>query len=154
MRGANDDGEPAPARFAARVIPMEVDVERIPKPVPEPVGVPPPNGVLVVLSNAPDAERARAIARTLVDERLAACVNVLAPCHSVYRWQGEVESADEVPLLIKTTQDRFAALARRFRELHPYEVPELIAFKPDAGLPAYLDWVIGQTRPARGAPRR
>ncbi len=129
-------------------------MERSPKPVPEPVGVPPPNAVLVVFTNAPDAQLAGSIARALVDERLAACVNVLAPCRSVYRWQGAVESADEVPMVIKTTQDRFAALVRRLRELHPYEVPELLAFKPDAGLPAYLDWVIGQTRPERGAPRR
>lgn len=129
-------------------------MERTPKPVPEPVGVPPPNAVLVVFTNAPDAELAGSIARTLVDERLAACVNVLAPCRSVYRWQGVVESADEVPMVIKTTQDRFAALARRLGELHPYEVPELLAFKPDAGLPAYLNWVIGQTRPERAAPRR
>ena len=126
---------------------MEVDVERIPKPVPEPVGVPPPNAVLVVLSNAPDAERARAIARTLVDERLAACVNVLAPCHSVYRWQGEVESADEVPLLIKTTRARYAELQATLAEAHPYELPEIVAVPLEAGLPGYLAWVAAETTP-------
>ena len=122
---------------------------RPPLPKPEPLGVPAPNTVLMAITNAPDAETAQRIARALVEERLAACVNVLAPCQSVYRWQGEVEAAQEFPLLIKTAQDRFPALQRRITELHPYEVPELLSWRPSGGLPAYASWVIQQTRPSR-----
>jgi len=96
---------------------------------------------LLVISNLPDRDAAEALARELVERRLAACVNILAPCRSVYRWQGEVEQADEVPLLIKTTRARYAELEAAMRELHPYEVPEIIALPLAAGLPAYLDWV-------------
>jgi len=120
-----------------------------PRPKPVPVGVKPLNGVVVVLTNVPDEDSAREIAETLVEERLAACVNILAPCSSVYRWQGAVETADELPLLIKTAQDRFAALQRRLVDLHPYDVPEVVAWRADAALPAYSDWVIGSTRVSR-----
>uniref|UniRef100_A0A4W5LGS8 CutA divalent cation tolerance homolog n=1 Tax=Hucho hucho TaxID=62062 RepID=A0A4W5LGS8_9TELE len=72
---------------------------------------------------------------------LAACVNILAPCRSVYRWQGKVENTTEIPLLIKTTRACYAALAARLLQLHPYEVPEIIAVPLVAGLPAYLTWV-------------
>ncbi len=118
-------------------------------PVPTPVTVPAPNAVLVVLTNAPDRETAEALADALVREKLAACVNILAPCQSVYRWQGAVERAEEVPMLIKTAQDRYAALQRRLVELHPYDVPEVLAWKPQAGWPAYANWVIAETRPPR-----
>lgn len=113
---------------------------------PSEVGIAPPDAVVVALSNAPDQQIAQQIARVLVEERLAACVNILGTCESVYRWQGAIEQAAEVPLLIKTTRRRWAAFAARFAELHPYEVPELIAFAPDAILPAYSAWVIGETR--------
>ena len=119
------------------------------RPKPEPVSIPAPNAVLLVLTNVPDRATADAIAQALVDERLAACVNILAPCRSVYRWQGSIEQADEIPLLIKTAQDCFAKLQQRICELHPYDVPEILAWKPGAGWPPYLDWVIGATRPAR-----
>lgn len=119
------------------------------RPVPRPVEIPPPNGVLLVLTNAPDEQVAQRIARALVEERLAACVNVLGPCRSVYRWQGEVEEAQETPLLIKTAQDRYGALERRLRELHPYELPEVLAWRPDGGLAEYATWVIRETRPRR-----
>ena len=105
-----------------------------------------PNDVLVILCNTPDAACAATRARALVERRLAACVNVLAPCQSVYRWQGKVEEATEVPLLIKTTATHYAALEAALRELHPYEVPEIIALPVSAGLPAYLDWVHQETR--------
>ena len=117
--------------------------------VPTPVTVPAPNAMLIVLTNVPDAATAERMADVLVQEQLAACVNVLAPCRSVYRWQGAIERADEVPMLIKTAQDRYAALQRRIKELHPYEVPEIVACKPQAGWPPYADWVISQTRPPR-----
>jgi len=102
--------------------------------------------VQLVLCTCPDAETARGIARTLVEERLAACVNVVPGLHSTYRWQGAVESADEVLLLAKTTQDRFPALRDRLVALHPYELPEVIAVDVAAGSPAYLDWVAAGTR--------
>ena len=104
-----------------------------------------PNDVLLILCNTPDAACADSIARTLVERRLAACVNVLAACQSVYRWQDAVEEATEVPLLIKTSAARYAELEAALRELHPYEVPEIIALPIAAGLPAYLDWVRQET---------
>jgi periplasmic divalent cation tolerance protein len=126
---------------------------------PSEVGIAPPDAVVLALANAPDPQVAQRIARALVEERLAACVNILGACESVYRWQGAIEQATEVPLLIKTTRRRWTAMAARFVELHPFEVPELIAFAPDAILPAYAAWVIGQTRESaslqpRGAPDR
>lgn len=86
------------------------------------------------------------MARQLVDARLAACVNILSPCHSVYRWQGAVETADEVPLLIKTSRERYAALEAAIRQQHPYELPEVIALPVAQGLPEYLSWVAAETR--------
>ena len=93
----------------------------------------------------PDAASAQRLAEALIEGRLAACVNVLAPCRSVYHWQGKVESADEVPLLIKTGADRYAALEAAIRARHPYELPEIIAVPVVQGLPAYLDWVAQET---------
>ena len=101
---------------------------------------------LLVLTNLPDRPSAEALARELVEARLAACVNVLAPCHSVYRWQGVLETADEVPLLIKTTSARYAALAAAICSRHPYELPEVIALPIVHGLPDYLAWVASETR--------
>ncbi|WP_332673473.1 divalent-cation tolerance protein CutA [Aromatoleum sp.] len=103
---------------------------------------------LVVLTNLPDAASAHALASRLVELRLAACVNILAPCRSVYRWQGAVEDAEEVPLLIKTTDERYAALEAEIRARHPYELPEIVAVPLGRGLPAYLDWVAAETSPA------
>ena len=101
---------------------------------------------LLVFTNLPDQDSAEALARELVEARLAACVNVLAPCQSVYRWQGALESAAEVPLLIKTSSERYAALEAAIRERHPYELPEVIALPVVAGLPDYLAWVAAETR--------
>ena len=101
---------------------------------------------LLILTNLPDEASAQVLATTLVTERLAACVNVLAPCRSVYRWQGEVENAQEVPLLIKTTEDRYAAVEEAIRGAHPYELPEIIAVPIAHGLPDYLNWVVAETR--------
>lgn len=117
-----------------------------PRDRPSEVGIAPPDAVLLALTNAPDRDVGERIARALVDERLAACVNILAPCQSIYRWQGAVETANEVPLLIKTTRRRWAELVARLTELHPYEVPELIALTPSAILPAYSAWAIKETR--------
>ena len=96
---------------------------------------------MLVICNAPDQDTARHIARTLVEERLAACVNILPACRSVYRWQGELEEDSELPLLIKTTEEAYPALQHRLVVLHPYEVPEIIAVEIAHVLPAYLTLV-------------
>jgi periplasmic divalent cation tolerance protein len=101
---------------------------------------------LLVFTNLPDEASAQALATGLVTERLAACVNVLAPCRSTYRWQGAIESALEIPLLIKTTTERYAALEAAIRARHPYELPEIIAVPIAHGLPEYLTWVVTETR--------
>ena len=100
---------------------------------------------LLVLTNLPDQASAQALATMLVTERLAACVNLLAPCRSVYRWQGAIDSAEETPLLIKTTAERYAALEAAIRARHPYELPEIIAVPLACGLPDYLAWVAAET---------
>ena len=102
--------------------------------------------VLLVLTNLPDRASADRVANTLVTESLAACVNVLAECTSVYRWQGKIEHTNEVPLLIKTTRATYPQLESALRQLHPYEVPEIIALPVSAGLPEYLNWVAQETR--------
>lgn len=101
---------------------------------------------LLVLSNLPDAPSAQALARMLVEQRLAACVNILPAVQSVYRWQGAIEEATETTVLIKTTPARYAELEAAIRGTHPYEVPEIIALPVAAGLPAYLDWVVSETK--------
>ena len=105
------------------------------------------DNVLIVLTNCPDAEVADRIARTMVEQKLAACVNRLPAVDSVYRWQGAVERAVEVPLLIKTTRERLPEVQEAIRALHPYEVPEIIAIPVVAGLPVYLRWVVDETQP-------
>ncbi len=105
------------------------------------------DNVLIVLTNCPDADVADRIARTLVEQKLAACVNRLPAVDSVYRWQGAVERAMEVPLLIKTTRERLPEVQEAIRALHPYEVPEIVAIPVIAGLPAYLRWVVDETQP-------
>jgi len=95
---------------------------------------------LLVLTNLPDRETAERLAGVLVEQRLAACVNILAPCGSVYRWQGAVQREEEHPVLIKTTAERYPALEAAIRAAHPYELPEIIAVPIERGLPAYLAW--------------
>jgi periplasmic divalent cation tolerance protein len=102
--------------------------------------------VLLVISNAPDRATAERIASALVTSQVAACVNILAECSSTYRWEGKVEHATEVPLLIKTTAAAYPRLESELRKLHPYAVPEIIAIPISAGLPSYLDWVSTETR--------
>jgi len=105
------------------------------------------DNVLIVLTNCPDAEVADRIARTLVEQKLAACVNRMPAVDSVYRWQGAIERAVEVPLLIKSTRERLPEVQEAIRALHPYEVPEILAIPVVAGLPAYLRWVVDETQP-------
>lgn len=100
---------------------------------------------LLVITNLPDAASAARLAQQLVEARAAACVNQLAPCTSTYRWQGRIETATEVPLLIKTTSAAYPRLEQLIRAAHPYELPEIIAVSLTAGLPAYLDWVERET---------
>ncbi|MDW8468272.1 MAG: divalent-cation tolerance protein CutA [Burkholderiales bacterium] len=102
---------------------------------------------LLVLTNLPDRAAAERIADLLIERRLAACVNILAPCRSVYRWKGAVQHDEEHPMLIKTTADRYPAMEAAIREAHPYELPEIIAMPIERGLRAYLDWVATETTP-------
>lgn len=101
---------------------------------------------LLVLTTLPDQDAARQLARKLVEARLAACVNVLAPCTSVYRWEDRVQEDVETPLLIKTSADCYAALETFLLQNHPYELPEIVALPVVQGLPGYLDWVRAETR--------
>lgn len=103
---------------------------------------------LICLSTCPERETAERIADALVEERLAACVNIVPGLTSVYRWQDQIRRDEELFLVIKTHSDRLDALRQRIDELHPYELPELIAVEAADGLPAYLDWVRAETRPA------
>jgi periplasmic divalent cation tolerance protein len=98
-----------------------------------------------VFTNLPDREAAMKLARGLVNKRLAACVNVLSGCTSVYRWEGSVEHAEEVPVLIKTRAARYPEIEAAIRSLHPYELPEVIAVPVVRGLTDYLDWVAEET---------
>ena len=94
----------------------------------------------------PDLDIAMSIAKHLVDEHLVACVNVVPRGVSVYRWEGQVHNEEEVVAFAKTTAERFDAVAARVNELHPYEVPCVVALDVAAGLPAFMDWVIEETR--------
>lgn len=101
---------------------------------------------LLVITNLPDRASAEKLAALLISRRVAACVSLLAPCDSVYRWRGEIQRDEEHPLLIKTAQDRYAELEACIRANHPYELPEIIAVSIMQGLPAYLNWVESETR--------
>ena len=105
------------------------------------------NNIVLVLTTAPDDERAEAWARTLVEERLAACVNVHGPMTSFYRWKGVVERDAERQMVIKTTRERVATLRERLRELHSYELPEFVVLSVEEGSDEYLKWVVDQTSP-------
>lgn len=100
---------------------------------------------LLVITNLPDRAAAEKLADALVEKRVAACVNILAPCWSVYRWQGAVQRDEEHPVLIKTTREAYPELEAQIRAHHPYELPEIIAVPIERGLPAYLDWVAAET---------
>ncbi len=101
---------------------------------------------LLVLCTVPEGETGSNIARALVHEGLAACVNLLPGLTSVYRWEGQVGENRETLLLIKTTQERYAALEARIGSLHPYQVPEIVAIRLETGLASYLDWLAQSTR--------
>lgn len=100
---------------------------------------------IVVVTNLPDRDSARRLAEALIAGRAAACVNILAPCVSVYRWQGKVETAEEIPLLIKTLRSHYDKVEKTIRQCHPYELPEIIALPIVAGLPDYMGWLAAET---------
>lgn len=97
--------------------------------------------VLVVFSTFPDPDKASEVARTLVSENLAACVNLVGPVRSIYRWKGKISDDNETLAVIKTTTRRFEAMRKRLVALHPYEVAEVIALPVEAGHAPYLAWV-------------
>ena len=99
--------------------------------------------MLTTVGSAADADR---IAGELVENRLAACVNIISSMRSVYRWKGNVERDDELLLLIKTSEDRLEELRHRLRAVHPYELPELIVIAPESLAPDYAEWIEESTR--------
>ena len=98
--------------------------------------------ILLAISTFPDAEAADRIAHTLIEEKFAACANIIPTVHSIYRWKDKVETAGEVIVFFKTTLDRQAAFQEKLRSLHPYELPEIICVNIGTGSPDYLRWVI------------
>ena len=97
--------------------------------------------IVLAFSTFPDVETARRVAREIVELRLAACGNIVPQIHSVYRWQGKLESGEEALAIFKLSASRYAEFETKLRSLHPYDVPEIISCKVKAGLPEYLRWV-------------
>lgn len=93
------------------------------------------------MTTLPDAHSAKLLAESLITQKLAACVNILGACQSIYHWQDKLECTNEVPLLIKTQKNLYSAVEKAIVKTHPYELPEIIAIHIDGGLPAYLQWV-------------
>lgn len=113
-----------------------------------------PRAAVVMLTTAGSREEGERIAAVLVDERLAACVNVVSPITSIYRWRGAVERAEEALLVVKTRRALVARAGARIRALHSYELPEVIALPVGGGSAAYLAWIAGETGAPRPASRR
>jgi periplasmic divalent cation tolerance protein len=99
---------------------------------------------ILVLTNVPNDHCAKEIAETLIKKQLAACVNILNPCLSIYRWEDNIQRSTEVPMMIKTSQNQYAEIEKIILKLHPYELPEIITLNVSGGLPAYLQWVDAQ----------
>lgn len=97
--------------------------------------------VVLIMTNAPDLLLAKRIAHLLIEEQLAACVNIGTVMLSVYGWNGDIEGAEEIPMLIKTTSDKQQAMIERLVELHPYDIPEAVVIPVLGGYAPYLDWV-------------
>ncbi len=100
---------------------------------------------LIVITNTPDRDVALKIARALIERKLAACVTILAECTSIYRWQGKLETATEVPLMIKTRAAIYDDVEAAIKSLHPYELPEIVAVPIERGLPDFLEWINAET---------
>jgi periplasmic divalent cation tolerance protein len=107
----------------------------------------------LVLTTAPDRETATAIARALVERSLAACANLLPGARSIYRWEGRIEEADEVLLVLKTTEGRIGELERALTELHPYQVPEFVVLAPSHVGAMYLAWLLAESQGIPGSSR-
>lgn len=101
----------------------------------------PEDEIIIVFTHVPDMACAEQLAQTLIETKVAACVNISSPVTSVYRWQGRVERAQEIGLAIKTTRKAYPAVATKLQRLHPYELPEIVAIHVCEGLPQYLRWV-------------
>ena len=95
----------------------------------------------LILTTFPNLEQAREIAAHLVERRLIACVNLLSPCESIYRWEGKICQEKEIPAILKTSEAKVKELEAVFHDLHPYEVPEFLVISPDSGSEAYLEWL-------------
>lgn len=102
---------------------------------------------LLVLTQLPDRASAQALARALVEGRLAACVSIGAPVESLYHWRGQIETAEEITVVVKTCAERYAAVEAAIRARHPYELPEILAVSAVHGLAPYLDWIAAETAP-------
>ena len=98
--------------------------------------------IQLIITNLPNRDVALTLAKRLVETGLAACVNVLAPCTSVYTWQNSVETIEEFPLLIKALNQNYNAIEKEIQRLHPYELPEILAVPLADGLPQYLSWIV------------
>ncbi len=100
---------------------------------------------ILILTQMPDRASAQALAHALVEARLAACVSVGAPVESLYHWRGEIETAQEVQVVVKTRSERYEAVEAAIRARHPYELPEIVAVQILRGSAPYLDWIAGET---------
>lgn len=104
--------------------------------------------IILVMTQVPEESCANQMAQKLIESGLAACVSILAPCRSIYRWQGNIENSTEIPLLIKTEVSNYKAVEKIIQNLHPYELPEIIYLHVDGGLPDYLQWVRDRIQPS------
>jgi periplasmic divalent cation tolerance protein len=104
--------------------------------------------LILVLTQLPDRAAAETLARALVESRLAACVSIGGPVDSLYHWHGEIETAQEIPVVIKTRAARYAAVEAAIRARHPYELPEILAVPVSRGFPPFLSWVVAESTPA------
>ena len=103
---------------------------------------------ILVITQMPDRESALVLARSLVESRVAACVSIGAPVDSLYHWRGKIETAQEIPVVVKTQPSRYRDVEAAIRARHPYELPEIVAVPISHGSPPYLDWIVAETRSA------
>lgn len=102
-------------------------------------------GAILILTQMPDRASAQSLARSLVEARIAACVSIGAPVESLYHWHGQIETAQEVPLVVKTRAERYRDVETVIRAQHPYELPEILAVPVVDGLARYVDWIANET---------
>ena len=102
-------------------------------------------GAILILTQMPDRASAQLLARSLVETRLAACVSIGAPVESLYHWHGQIETAQEVPVVVKTRAERYRDVETAIRARHPYELPEILAVSVVDGLARYVDWIADET---------